>query len=155
MRLTLTQQRPGNTCQMTPGMFINSGAARTSSADFGGKCWNGPAATGGDAPISPVSPLLFLAPRGFPHHRQDAGLDRLGQGGPSGNDGANIPPPPPGVSLAHQPPDSPRDWLAPTPRSPQGLGAFRPPTSPTGRLTQVPRAPLGLGRCAGPFSPPS
>src|SRR5208337_4945133 len=32
--------------------------------DFGGECWKGPATTGGDAPISPVSHLLFLAPRG-------------------------------------------------------------------------------------------
>jgi len=31
---------------------------------------------------------------------------------------ANTPPAPPGVSLAYQPPDSPRDWRVPPPKSP-------------------------------------
>jgi hypothetical protein len=37
---------------------------------------------------------------------------------------------PPGVSLAYQPPDSPRDWRVPTPKSPRNMGGVPAPFSP-------------------------
>jgi len=51
-------------------------------------------------------------------HPDDSRSHGLGQLGPGSRDVANIPPLPPGVSLAYQPPDSPRDWRVSTPKSP-------------------------------------
>ena len=61
-------------------------------------------------------------------HRHDAGADRLGSGGHDDvaqsrcslvpRSSRTDPQHPPGVSLAHQPPNSPRDWRVSIPESP-------------------------------------